>query len=289
MEAFKKYKLCLKELDYPNVNALDEEQIPSIFSLNNQRFLLSWIMTKLNPGTLTIDEPSKLSETAIEDYFRQQGLCKSSQKLFSSESVDVQIIFFDRIFEYLRQLKNSREVDDADEILQYEDVVNLLSKNVNLFPSFGPVTKYTPEKRKNTLSTCKQQIDILKGKINMDLVNVTDKIDFNDLLFNESDIKRKENLKKFVNNLTTAVCMIKETDRESEDDTFNIGNDVKQDLETCCMEMKTILQYFKSINLGHEISKQATAIISTKPDDDFTPVLRQYAEEFSTTVKLLQD
>lgn len=286
MEAFKKYKLRLKELDYPNINALTEEEITDIFSPNNRSFLLTWIIQKLNPETMGVDAP-KLSKIAIGDYFCKQGLCNSSQRqlLEGNSNINEQLVIFDRTFEHLSELKNSVDVSDMETIIQYEDVVNFLRKDVNLFPCFGSITKYTPEKRENILLSCKQQIGILSEKQNTNLMNFNQEIDFNDPLFDNSDSNRRESLKKFINNLNGAVSMMK---LNKEEKSIKIKESIAQDLEKCCLEMDPILQYFKSINLSHEIQEKAEAVLSTKTDDDFTPTLKQYAETFCVTAKLLQ-
>lgn len=285
MEAFKKYKLRLKELDYPNINALNEEEIIDIFSPNNRNFLLSWIIQQLNPTTIGKDA-SKLSKIAIGDYFCQQGLCTSSQSQLldgKNNNINEQIVFFDRTFEHLSELKNSVDICHMETMIQYEDVVKFLAKDVNLFPCFGSIRKYTPEEREDILLSCNQQIGILNEKQNTNMMNFNHEIDFDDPLFGDSS-NRRESLKKFINNLNDAVSTIK---LNKEEKIIKIEKSVGQDLEKCCQDMDSILQYFKNINLSHEIQEETEAILSTKTDDP-TPTLKQLAETFCATEKLLQ-
>lgn len=106
METLVQFKQYLLELNYPNINILNETQVAELFVIENRIFFLSWALKKLY-NILLPEKDKKETEITLSEYMYENGFCTSSEKLKFVQGdmpIENQVSFNHVIYSNLYQL-----------------------------------------------------------------------------------------------------------------------------------------------------------------------------------------
>ncbi|KAF5276831.1 hypothetical protein FQA39_LY06383 [Lamprigera yunnana] len=285
MEMYTKYKDQLKDLQYPNVNALNDEEIKDIFTPQNRHLFLLWLVSNLNCNVA-----SETSDSAIADYIHETGFCKSSQKQLFVQgncSLEEDIQIFDRILNYLYLAQEAKGTDYLESSSQSRlSIDDFLKKDINILPHLPTSRIYSKEERGKRLSSYEKNVEHLKQLL-MNTHNYEyTKFDAHDSFFDEENISSNmKAVKEHAKFLNRVVSRNAENTAQSSREDCNFGPNFEKDLEKCCSELGSVLQYFKNINLVKFINDKSEKR-SSKEDYDIVDVLKHISENLSNIMKV---
>jgi len=294
MEVFTKYKPYLQEFNYPNISGFSNEQIPDIFSAENRQFLLTWLAKALNSQFVVPTEWSKVAEASFADFFHENGFCSPSQKqpfVKGDASIKQQTIIFDRIFNFLQtassQKENMQPVQNGN---GNEDIELFLAKDINLFPTLGPLKLRTSKERRQKMKYYKEEIQRLKQSIKDDIdLSENDDLTFNDLCYKKEQVEKNiESFKEQAKKLNEVCAAIQKANKVEVAKPVGFKDDIGNKLGDCRKELTTILQYFKDVNVTRSLNTEPEQNQKWLEQGEISKVVKQHAQASYEIVKIMQ-
>jgi len=300
MEAFCKYSADLQTFNYPNIESFSDQQIIDIFSVENRSFLLTWLAKILNSQFIVPTDWSKLSQATFADFFHESGFCSSSQKIpfvTGSAKVKEQVQIFDRIFYFLKKTVKSDDDKESSENMNNsnssnDDLKPFLSKDINVFPEFGPLKLYHTNIRKLKLEQYREKIHELQEKI-----KTFEKPTSGNVVFDKSYMYEEEhvdrNIEKFAEQakkLEEVCSSIRKADKENvAAEVIGFEPGFGEQLADCKAEIAAVLQYFQDLSISESLSGEQQYDWKPLQGVNMPNILKEHSQTTAEIIKLMKN
>lgn len=259
MDELDKLKEHLQKLDYPDINNLNETQVAELFETENRKFLLTWILNKhLN---LQIPFSPENDDLELANCVCELGFCTSSEKfkfIRGGLNYERELKIFFRIFNFFLSPKETLtdlvETEEVD-LQQLTDLQKLISVDLNLFPSYGPIKRRTAQEREDIIQKLKEDLNNINAKVEANRCTEVEEEHLN--IHNDQIVKLEEIFKDLIRfyrdsySFTAKKFIIKDNKMEfgsKFEDTLSKTNEYIQKINSYLDNIQTFDKFYKKIS-----------------------------------------
>lgn len=260
----------LKDLEYPNIHGMDENQIAAIFAVQNRQFLIGWLFKKISEEYEEVLENNN-SVDFLSQLIYEHGFCKiGDHKDFMTGKLppNKQLEIFHRIFSFINNIlnKNQNYEENNCNKVTLNSIVNLKTEDLNLFPTYGKIKLLSKQEKLKKITEFQKEIEHLEEmQKNSSCVyeKKENKHDFTD-----------EELKKLLEDLKLELPNLREMIKKGNEEMFSDNSKIVCDekagntIEEFCNKMRTVSQYIKGLSEISMFLKGRTVTIEQDLNDE---------------------